>query len=245
MQQMLRAAEGLPRRGVADHTRYAAEWRIEHATSPMTLRGSGSARITFRRHALIDRNDTTMFRVSREIDFCYGHRLLNYQGKCRYLHGHNGRAVITLQGTELDPRGMLVDFGDIKRKIQHWIDENLDHNMLLCRDDPLLPVLPRGGRARVRDGRESHRGEHRPPDLREDAGSRLAGPRGRPLGDARTAAPPFGDAREPELLPRPSRSARDPPHAHSATGPINARLPWPSSTGLSGKCGRAEACTDR
>jgi 6-pyruvoyltetrahydropterin/6-carboxytetrahydropterin synthase len=86
-----------------------------------------------------------MFRVTREIDFCYGHRLLNYDGKCRHLHGHNGRAVITLQGAALDARGMLVDFVEIKRKVQQWIDENLDHNMLLCRDDPILPVLLREG----------------------------------------------------------------------------------------------------
>src|SRR5262245_38628160 len=91
-----------------------------------------------------------MFRVTREIEFCYGHRLLNYEGKCRHLHGHNGRAVITLQGSDLDGRGMLVDFAEIKRKVQHWIDENLDHNMLLCRDDPLLAVLrERGERVSV------------------------------------------------------------------------------------------------
>jgi 6-pyruvoyltetrahydropterin/6-carboxytetrahydropterin synthase len=82
-----------------------------------------------------------MFQVTREIAFCYGHRLLNYEGKCRYLHGHNAKAVITLQGSELDPAGMLVDFGEIKARVQAWIDENLDHNMLLCRDDPLLPIL--------------------------------------------------------------------------------------------------------
>jgi len=82
-----------------------------------------------------------MFRVTREIAFCYGHRLLNYEGKCRHLHGHNGRAVITLEGPALDGRGMLVDFAEIKRKVQVWIDENLDHTMLLCRQDPLLPVL--------------------------------------------------------------------------------------------------------
>ena len=82
-----------------------------------------------------------MFRVTREIAFCYGHRLLNYEGKCRHLHGHNGRAVITLEGPALDGRGMLVDFAEIKRKVQVWIDENLDHTMLLCREDPLLPVL--------------------------------------------------------------------------------------------------------
>jgi len=82
-----------------------------------------------------------MYRVSREISFCYGHRLIDYDGKCRYLHGHNGRAVITLEAKALDPKGMLVDFGEIKQKVQKWIDENLDHNMLLCKDDPILPVL--------------------------------------------------------------------------------------------------------
>jgi 6-pyruvoyltetrahydropterin/6-carboxytetrahydropterin synthase len=86
-----------------------------------------------------------MFRVTREILFCYGHRLLNYDGKCRHLHGHNGRAVITLEGPVLDSRGMLVDFGDIKHKVQHWIDETLDHNMILCRDDPLLALLKERG----------------------------------------------------------------------------------------------------
>jgi 6-pyruvoyltetrahydropterin/6-carboxytetrahydropterin synthase len=88
---------------------------------------------------------TIMFRVTREIEFCYGHRLLNYEGKCRHLHGHTGRAVITLQGSELDARGMLVDFVEIKRSVQHWIDDHLDHNMLLCRDDPLLPLLRERG----------------------------------------------------------------------------------------------------
>src|SRR5262245_26417269 len=82
-----------------------------------------------------------MYRVTREIEFCYGHRLLNYAGKCRHLHGHNGRAVITLQGSELDRRGMLVDFAEIKREVQQWINDNLDHTMLLCRDDPLVDVL--------------------------------------------------------------------------------------------------------
>src|SRR5258708_36242389 len=93
-----------------------------------------------------------MYRVTREVDFCYGHRLLNYDGKCRHLHGHNGRAVVVLEAAELDARGMLVDFSDIKRQLQRWIDEHLDHNMLLCRDDPILPVLQaRGERVFVMD----------------------------------------------------------------------------------------------
>src|SRR5262249_1551748 len=71
---------------------------------------------------------------------------------CQYLHGHNARAIISLEGHALDDRGMLVDFVDIKRHVQRWIDENLDHNMLLCRDDPILPVLqPHGERVFVMD----------------------------------------------------------------------------------------------
>lgn len=82
-----------------------------------------------------------MFRVTQEIDFCYGHRLLNYSGKCRYLHGHNGKAVIVLQGERLDDRGMLVDFSDIKRAVASWIDQTLDHRMILNERDPVVEYL--------------------------------------------------------------------------------------------------------
>jgi 6-pyruvoyltetrahydropterin/6-carboxytetrahydropterin synthase len=82
-----------------------------------------------------------MYRVSREIRFCYGHRLLDYAGKCRHLHGHNGCAVITLAADQLDPLGMVVDFSHIKEVISTWIDNTLDHRMLLCKDDPVLPLL--------------------------------------------------------------------------------------------------------
>jgi len=93
-----------------------------------------------------------MFRVTREIHFCYGHRLLDYAGKCRHLHGHNGTAVITLAGDRLDGRGMLVDFSDVKRVVGGWIDDTLDHTMLLHKDDPVLPLLQeRGERVHVLD----------------------------------------------------------------------------------------------
>ena len=86
-----------------------------------------------------------MFRVTKEISFCYGHRLLNYAGKCRNLHGHNGRAVVTLEAPALDRLGMVVDFTEIKRVLKTWIDDTLDHKMLLHRDDPVLPELRRQG----------------------------------------------------------------------------------------------------
>ena len=58
-----------------------------------------------------------MFRVTREIRFCYGHRLLGHAGKCRFLHGHNGRAVVVLESAATDALGMVVDFGAVKDEV--------------------------------------------------------------------------------------------------------------------------------
>lgn len=88
---------------------------------------------------------TPLFRVTQEIEFCYGHRLLNYDGKCRHLHGHNARAIIVLEGEKLDERGMLIDFSDIKRELRTWIDEHLDHRMILCDRDPVVAMLQKSG----------------------------------------------------------------------------------------------------
>jgi 6-pyruvoyltetrahydropterin/6-carboxytetrahydropterin synthase len=86
-----------------------------------------------------------MFKVTKRIEFCYGHRLLNYEGQCRHLHGHNGRVEVDIQTEKLDARGMVHDFADIKEAIKKWIDETLDHRMLLHKDDPILPVLKQRG----------------------------------------------------------------------------------------------------
>ncbi|MEW8105107.1 MAG: 6-carboxytetrahydropterin synthase [Candidatus Thiodiazotropha endolucinida] len=86
-----------------------------------------------------------MFSVTKEIHFCYGHRLLNHQGKCRHLHGHNAKAIIRLEAEQLDPLGMVCDFSDIGDYVKNWIDQTLDHNMLLHNDDPVLPLLQQAG----------------------------------------------------------------------------------------------------
>jgi 6-pyruvoyltetrahydropterin/6-carboxytetrahydropterin synthase len=86
-----------------------------------------------------------MYTVTKEIHFCYGHRLLNHQGKCRHLHGHNATAVIHLESERLDELGMVCDFSEIGDYVKQWIDQNLDHNMLLHTDDPVLPLLQEAG----------------------------------------------------------------------------------------------------
>jgi 6-pyruvoyltetrahydropterin/6-carboxytetrahydropterin synthase len=82
-----------------------------------------------------------MYSVTKRIEFCYGHRLLDYEGMCRHPHGHNAVAEIEIRADALDARNMVADFGDIKRIVKGWVDRELDHRMILHRDDPLVKCL--------------------------------------------------------------------------------------------------------
>lgn len=93
-----------------------------------------------------------MYRVEKEIKFCFGHRLMAYQGKCSQLHGHNGRAVIVIESQELDELGMVFDFKELKAKVLRWVDEQLDHCMILQEGDPIIELIrPLGSRCFVMD----------------------------------------------------------------------------------------------
>lgn len=82
-----------------------------------------------------------MYKVTKEIEFCYGHRLLNHDGKCRFLHGHNARVEVEMAAERLDGQGMVADFHDIKKALQGWIDQAIDHKMLLHESDPAAKLL--------------------------------------------------------------------------------------------------------
>jgi len=82
-----------------------------------------------------------MYSVTKKIEFCYGHRLLDYDGICKHPHGHNALAEIEVRTDSLDSRNMVCDFSDIKRLVKGWIDRELDHKMILRHDDPLVKPL--------------------------------------------------------------------------------------------------------
>jgi 6-pyruvoyltetrahydropterin/6-carboxytetrahydropterin synthase len=82
-----------------------------------------------------------MYLVTKRIEFCYGHRLLEYDGICKHPHGHNAVAEIEVRTDNLDARNMVADFSDIKRLVKGWVDRELDHKMILRRDDPLVKPL--------------------------------------------------------------------------------------------------------
>ena len=107
-----------------------------------------------------------MYSVTKRIDFCYGHRLLDYDGICKHPHGHNAVAEIEVRTDRLDNRNMVCDFSDIKRIVKGWIDRELDHKMLLRHDDPLVAPLQTARRADVPARQQSDRRAHRAADLR-------------------------------------------------------------------------------
>lgn len=86
-----------------------------------------------------------MYRITEEVRFCYGHRLMEYVGRCARVHGHNGRVEIVLGAESLDARGFVMDFDLLERSARAWIDATLDHRLLLRHDDPLVPVLTAAG----------------------------------------------------------------------------------------------------
>lgn len=82
-----------------------------------------------------------MYIVTKEVYFCYGHRLMNHPGKCRNLHGHSVKASISVKQVKLDDQAMVCDFSTIGECVERFVNEHLDHNFLLHKDDPLIPAL--------------------------------------------------------------------------------------------------------
>lgn len=70
-----------------------------------------------------------MYILEIEDFFSAAHQLRAYRGKCENLHGHNWRVRITVEGEELLPSGMLIDFADLKKMTKEAL-ETLDHRFL-------------------------------------------------------------------------------------------------------------------
>lgn len=84
-----------------------------------------------------------MITCTRRLEFDAGHRVVGHETKCKHLHGHRYVVEITCALTiELtDTLGRVVDYGVIKERVGGWIDEHLDHGLILWDADRTLSVL--------------------------------------------------------------------------------------------------------
>lgn len=76
-----------------------------------------------------------MVTVTKRFRWAMGHRLLRYAGRCANLHGHDYVADVTIAADSLDDLGMVIDFGRLKGTIGQWLDQNLDHKVLVSSED--------------------------------------------------------------------------------------------------------------
>lgn len=67
-----------------------------------------------------------MYRLTVKTGFAAAHNLINYQGDCENLHGHNWKIDVTITARELDQAGLAIDFKVLKRETNAVLDQ-LDH----------------------------------------------------------------------------------------------------------------------
>ncbi|MDT8422391.1 MAG: 6-carboxytetrahydropterin synthase QueD [Desulfuromonadales bacterium] len=70
-----------------------------------------------------------MYRLKIQTHFASAHNLINYQGECENLHGHNWKVEVTVAARELDVAGLGIDFRILKRESAAVV-KLLDHKYL-------------------------------------------------------------------------------------------------------------------
>lgn len=75
-------------------------------------------------------------KVWKKLQFDAAHRLMGHE-KCGRLHGHTWTVEVEIDGPIDAETGMVLDFGEIKKRIM----EKFDHKTILCEDDPLIEPI--------------------------------------------------------------------------------------------------------
>ena len=76
--------------------------------------------------------------ISRKGNFDSGHRVMNEFMKCYNIHGHTYLYELTFSFENMEEIGYAIDFKEIKRVFCQWIDDIMDHGMLLNPHDTKL-----------------------------------------------------------------------------------------------------------
>jgi len=65
--------------------------------------------------------------ISKEVILECAHKLPNHKGKCKNLHGHSYKVVLTFKAEPDKETGMVMDFSDVPTKL---LEEKYDHQYL-------------------------------------------------------------------------------------------------------------------
>jgi 6-pyruvoyltetrahydropterin/6-carboxytetrahydropterin synthase len=74
--------------------------------------------------------ENRMMSLTRKFVFDSAHKLSNYKGKCKHLHGHTYLLKVTIRGTINEKTGIIMDFGDIEKIVNELVIKRLDHHYI-------------------------------------------------------------------------------------------------------------------
>lgn len=101
------------------------------------------------------------YTLTKSMRFEASHQLLHHDGKCARLHGHSWKLIVEIQGDELHEdgpqRGMLLDYGRLKKSMKRLHEDLLDHHHLndtLDTDSPTSEEVARQVFERLADDDE-------------------------------------------------------------------------------------------
>jgi 6-pyruvoyltetrahydropterin/6-carboxytetrahydropterin synthase len=81
-------------------------------------------------------------RVKVVFDFEAAHKLPHHPGRCRDLHGHSYRLIVSVERPVAEATGMAIDFSDLKQVVRRQVVDRLDHtyvNDLI--DNPTAEIM--------------------------------------------------------------------------------------------------------
>lgn len=86
-----------------------------------------------------------MYKIELRHNFETAHRLSHKDApkKCRSIHGHSWWVKATLGAEELDELGMVLEFGAFKKAWRGFLDEKIDHHLVLSAGDPMAEAIRR------------------------------------------------------------------------------------------------------
>lgn len=71
--------------------------------------------------------------ATKIFQFCAAHQLVDYDGPCSRLHGHNYELRVSVEGAVQEDgkeAGMVIDFGELKKIVNAEVLSILDHSNL-------------------------------------------------------------------------------------------------------------------
>jgi len=87
--------------------------------------------------------------ITRKGTFDSGHRVMNEHRKCFNLHGHTYLYELEFEFNEMQSIGYAIDFKEIKRVGCQWIDDILDHGMLVNPHDEAVITAAKATNSKI------------------------------------------------------------------------------------------------